>query len=584
MSIAIVACPKCNTLLLNDTVQCHRCRHFLRPEQAGHFRDSTLPTDAAVQEDLDTCKQCGETYRKGLVRCWSCGAFTRPEIEESYYRLLRGHARSLTLADQHHELREISAEEARASYQLDDEKSRNQPSRPQPSEVAALDEDFELAGDISLRDEESFPPLLAPETAPETADDPQDMFGEIKMPDGTQVSESTESENGSLAPEDDQPPPVDEAKTLLDIAKQEETDTQKARKARTSAGSFVVFCPMGCKIRVQERHRGKVGHCPKCQATFMVPMARQTSLSGSIPPESGEGARPATNSDAAAHPSKYPHWIENVHLHRVAPQKLRIKADSLLNEFLAIDVGFDPAGLLLVAYPKAGGMFGGKKVKKIDESRAAVKEHLATKPTLEGLPAAFQQELTRDALAQMSLTQPAPPGSESLFGDIPVFGTGRIAVRLPKFDDKTVAYLSFSLSQFREFSRLVGDVLEIGAFGVGCGIPLQDEYQTAYCQVSQAGVKELQRLDYYQKDPTFPLEVAGYRCKVCSAVISESARAAQNLGGANGKAIAKAKCPKCTKPLGNQPLYLLASSGAASPAVEPPPAGEESESAAPALD
>src|SRR5262245_33248945 len=149
MSISIVSCPKCHTFLLSDTAQCHRCRYVINPTQAAQFRDSSLPSDAGFQQDTERCRQCGETYRKGLVRCWSCGAFTRPEIEDAYYRLLQGHAHAVNTAGQHYELPEISAEEIRRQYQAED-KARQPAATP---EIAAMDEDFELAGDLHLLEE-----------------------------------------------------------------------------------------------------------------------------------------------------------------------------------------------------------------------------------------------------------------------------------------------------------------------------------------------------------------------------------------------------------------------------------------------
>jgi hypothetical protein len=45
------------------------------------------------------------------------------------------------------------------------------------------------------------------------------------------------------------------------------------------------------------------------------------------------------------------------------------------------------------------------------------------------------------------------------------------------------------------------------------------------------------------------------------------------LGGANGKGIAKAKCPKCTQKMGNQPLYQLPETSVeTSAATQPEPA------------
>ena len=86
-------------------------------------------------------------------------------------------------------------------------------------------------------------------------------------------------------------------------------------------------------------------------------------------------------------------------------------------------------------------------------------------------------------------------------------------------------------------------------------------------------MKELNQLNYYQADPTFTLEVTGWRCAGCKIVVSEAARAEAKLGGANGKGIAKAKCPKCTQKMGNQPLYQLPEKSVeTSPATQPEPA------------
>jgi hypothetical protein len=41
--------------------------------------------------------------------------------------------------------------------------------------------------------------------------------------------------------------------------------------------------------------------------------------------------------------------------------------------------------------------------------------------------------------------------------------------------------------------------------------------------------------------------------------VSEAGRAKENLGGKGGKAIAKAKCPKCTNKFGGQKLFTLPS-------------------------
>jgi hypothetical protein len=68
----------------------------------------------------------------------------------------------------------------------------------------------------------------------------------------------------------------------------------------------------------------------------------------------------------------------------------------------------------------------------------------------------------------------------------------------------------------------------------------------------------LQALEYYQKDPGFKLQTSGWRCGGCGLVVSEDGRKKEKIGGLNGKGIAKAKCPKCGKKFGNNPLYEVA--------------------------
>src|SRR5262245_53219044 len=148
MSISIAACPKCGTFLLSDTAQCHRCRHVIHPDQASNYRDSSLPTDAAIQQDMERCRQCREACRKGLVRCWSCGAFTRPEIEAAYYRLLQGHQQ--TPSKQRYELPELSIQEVRQQFWAEEDLQRGGTRPAMTAEYMAVDDDFELTGSFSL--------------------------------------------------------------------------------------------------------------------------------------------------------------------------------------------------------------------------------------------------------------------------------------------------------------------------------------------------------------------------------------------------------------------------------------------------
>ncbi|MCA9060927.1 MAG: hypothetical protein KDA85_20585, partial [Planctomycetaceae bacterium] len=78
----------------------------------------------------------------------------------------------------------------------------------------------------------------------------------------------------------------------------------------------------------------------------------------------------------------------------------------------------------------------------------------------------------------------------------------------------------------------------------------------------QSKVESVREVQWYQNDPAFELELTGYRCTACRTVVSEEGRAKNKLGGANGKGIAKAKCPKCSAKFGGDPQYRISRSPA----------------------
>ena len=67
----------------------------------------------------------------------------------------------------------------------------------------------------------------------------------------------------------------------------------------------------------------------------------------------------------------------------------------------------------------------------------------------------------------------------------------------------------------------------------------------------------LENIDFYKGDPGFKLKVIGYKCAGCGLVVSEDSREKEKIGGKDAKKIAKAACPKCKKPFGNLPQYVL---------------------------
>lgn len=577
MAIQIINCPACGTFLLDDTAGCHACGHVLRAHEIGAAAPTALPTDQAVDDDMEICATCGESCRKGLVRCWNCGSFTRPEIEAAYRQ--RSDSSSV-VGDRDFDLPELDA----SMVTEEDSMQRRSPSTPEDLLAAppmAREEDdgmddFELSEDVTLSESDdsafdlsdtfqlqadapaestgySLGPVPDVPTAPATPAAEMDTIPLLSNPaaaeEGNPFATGAPAQTPAKA-ETPAPTPEDE---LLKIAADEEAEISQVKKGMRSKNSFVVFCPQGHRIRVREKFRGKTGKCPKCMSVFIVPQK-----SSPKPEKKTDVEIPVAGAAGAAPTGRYARWLDDVHLHQVIPEKLKIKADSLLNEFQGVDLGFSAEEILLVTLVTSAGLFG-SVAKKKPTVRAAMLEYFQkADASPDSAPVATKRVMSRDTLGQLLLVQPVPTGMESLFGSIPVFGTGRIAVRLPRLpDEKATPYLSFTLSEFRAFSQALQTVCGIEAFGTNSEIPLSDTYQTFKCHYSENPVRALQHLDYYQKDPAIKLEISGWKCGTCGLIVSEDARKKEKIGGLNGKGIAKAKCPKCSQKFGSNPMYVI---------------------------
>ncbi len=250
-----------------------------------------------------------------------------------------------------------------------------------------------------------------------------------------------------------------------------------------------------------------------------------------------------------------------------------------------MDFAFAPDGLLIASLPspKKSGLFGGGAKGGGDpreEARQALLAHFRAGKSIDDAPVAEKHWFPSDNVAEMRVIQPTASLTESLFAGIPVFGTGKIAMQLPVLSAGTQPRIaSFYLSKFREFVEIIGSLYAMADFGRNLGIPLADSHTACKCHYSDVPIQALDHVEFYQADPEMNLVVAGWKCEGCSLAISEDARKKEKLGGKDGKGMAKQKCPKCQKKMGNHPLYSLAEKAAA-----PSLSGDESaESASPPL-
>ena len=373
---------------------------------------------------------------------------------------------------------------------------------------------------------------------------------------------AADGESGAGGAGDTSHPVAASGDALLDIAmrEEEEGDTRRRKGASsvtrggaraTAKTGFIVFCPNGHPIEVQERHRGKSGRCPKCQSPFHVPQQNWDPAQGG---EAAEGENEEEQVELL-----YLEWFDDVRMHQVDPGSLKLKVDSLAAKFETVDLGFSADNLLLVKLAKGGGLFGGGAAKKVPEIREQVRSHLEDVRSTDGLPAYEFVSLPGEMCESLRVVQPAPYAHESMFAGIEVFGVGRIAVRLPEdSESKTIDFLSFSLSEFRRLSQRLEELFEISAFGADVGVPLKDTLNELTCHYNEeTTMMVVDHVAYYEADEAYEVTRVGCRCEGCGLIVSEDARKKEKIGGKTGKGLAKAVCPKCKRRFGDNPLFEM---------------------------
>lgn len=593
MDVAIKDCPACGAAVLGDSTHCMACGKPLAADApktvvptGGVLRDMT---EAAATEQ--PCPRCGSTMPKFVIRCRDCGAFMDPAVEAAQ------RAKKSSLVHGRTWTRGIEAAGGAAV---------SEPSAaPLPDATESSDDDFEFSSDVPLVEEAPLADAAVGESSFEAGEDdfefdgvvteeysiadaPQEILEDPNAPvEQTYEAEPTEALAEEIAEPVGEAAPAAEAEAtspeqpagtasaahseatggdaLLAVAMAEEAEAAKRqtlgagrrrlRKPGTATGeTFVIYCPNGHRVQVQEKHRGKTGRCPNCKAPFFVPGAPKTAAPAA---EASEGTESGTVAPTASN-TGYERWILDVKLHRVNPLKLKLKPDSLVAEYDTADIGLAKDHLLLAAVFSGGGAFRGmSEPKKKPVTRQAMLEFLAEGHGLEGIPVDRHAQLTAEQAPQWKLVQPVPPGEESLFADVPVFGVGRIAVRIPSASEGNERwYVSFSLSQFREFSRMLSEIFQIADFGAAAGIPLTDNMSEATCHYSEAKLRYLpdDKLPYYRADTALTLDVIGWKCQGCGIVVSEDSRKKEKIGS---KSPGKSLCPKCKRKFGDQPLHAV---------------------------
>lgn len=565
MSTVIRNCPGCQSLILSDTDQCPECGHVFyqrRPTPAAVVQQTPAPSSSRGSEVREACPHCGEMVRAGLVRCWSCNGFMRADIAKKYH--------DLTTNPQPIIYSTIPPEQ----------RSDFLPPRAGMSGGGAEDADeFTLADDLVPGAGSTAFATAAPAVAQvpdaesgkspaaDGPDKPQTVTG--KGPAGAADStagaaglKSANQKTPTAAASDsvDAPKPTTTARPekpapddLLAIALQEQRDDRRRRNERQAERQkrqVLVPCSCGAWLRVHEDFAGRVVRCRQCRNPIQIPEIRRKVV------EKKED-KPVVQINVT--------WISDVWFHVVAPGAVTLKPGSAATQHTVADLALTSDALHIVSF--SGGekkkksllSFGsGSKPGDLSGIRRQVREQVSATGQFQGLADCEVRSIPADQIPVLKLVQPIVKVHESMFAGVPIFGEGRIAVFLPvETEPGQQAYCSFPLSAWRNFSLGLKELFSVVLPAAENGVPEAEKHETLSCFVNQSKVEAIKSLIYYQQDPAFELELSGYRCRACGAAVSEEGRKKNKLGGANGKAIAKAKCPKCGGKMGEDPLYRI---------------------------
>ncbi|HEY2250223.1 MAG TPA: zinc ribbon domain-containing protein [Planctomycetaceae bacterium] len=616
MEVSIAECPACGATVMGDEQVCSGCGKQLPNASTPSHSSRTLVTPTE-----EACPRCGAKVPRGVLRCRDCGSYMSPEVEaaamaQQASRMyatggssggLRGGGAGFGSSAYNQATSPASSSFAEVADDADfdlvpnldlvDMRLRDVEEDASARHSSGDEDDFEM-GDGSAADDYEVDGGAGPSTAVEepvaragsepaggaqaggtkvSGEGAAEAIPDLEELGGTAQATPSTTAGRSGPPVPDVPHSVQTGgDALLDAALAEQAEAEKRakygrRRPRRTAitglapDRILIFCPKGHRIQVQEKHRGRTGRCPNCKALFFVPLPETGQTGGqaggdpAAPASAAAGDASAASANGAPTPSGYVKWITDVRLHRVNPAKLKLVPGSLEADYQTVDLGASSENLLIAVVFSGSGPFRGmQEPKKKPATRQAMLEHLAAKKPVDELPVTGKFLLTPDLLAQLKIVQPSVPGEESLFADVPVFGTGRIAVRVAPADGPNErAYLSFTLSQFREFSHLLSESYGLADYGAGTSIPLVDNLTEATCHYSEAVMHPLspERLEYYRADPAIKLAVLGRRCEKCGLVVSEDSRKKEKIGGASDASVAKAKCPKCKAKFGNITLY-----------------------------
>ena len=545
----------------------------------------------------DQCPSCGAMVRRGMVRCWSCGEFMRQDIAAAYQRMQQKQpAVEFRPLPEQTSSRTVEAQSSSATKPAGGNADFEMPG----ATFSPGGDDFELGAEFAPVAADSRSVSAAPDFTARGRDIAEPVATPAAQPASEVLKPASESKPASETKSAGEAKPVGDGAAkpaaaseapgprataggdetahseatagdaLLQVALQEEAESQKRGRGRAGRhdwdaaivqGGWMITCPCPARarIKIKEQHRGRTGKCPNpnCGSVFTIPsdlpMPDAAPAAATDAPASGYPADPADKA------GNYTHWLRDVRLHAVKPAKAKRKPGGHEKDFQPADIGFSAAaGLLVMSLTVKSTSMVSLSKKKPEQVRDELLADLRAGKPVADLAAESKFVFPADTLGKLIVEYPPAYEHESTFAGIPVFGEGRVAVKLPPGPaPDELHFVSLTLSQYRRLNELLGGLFEVEGLGLGCPIPTDDETVSLVCHYSENPLTILRQPVFHQADPAIELEAVGYRCESCGLIVSEESRKKEKIGGLDGKKLSSAKCPKCKGKFGNTPLYAI---------------------------
>ncbi len=390
-------------------------------------------------------------------------------------------------------------------------------------------------------------------TAPAPDTDHSTPAAEIK--EVAEASEAPANENAASEQAAVEPADSPDKKDLnsedflgLALSEAKETQQRKRRKLEQSRRRrILVPCSTcGAWIRVHQDQAGRTVRCQKCKTPFVVPQIKKKEK-----PQGDKTKAAGFTVD----------WLEDVSMHVVNPTDIVLKPGSLEKDTQPADITFHDGQMHVIKFapPEKKGLFGkANDQTSVSGQRKQIREAIGRAGNIDSIPVGECFLVAAAQASNLKLVQPVAEAHASMFAGVPVFGTGKIAVYLPIAQaDNQQIFLSLTLTQCRQLAAELKQHFQIDLQLAENGVPATEQKDMLKCKLLEVPVEAIRNIEYYENDSAFELEMTGYRCGTCQAVISEEGRLRKKLGGAAGKGIAKAKCPSCAAKMGNHKTYRI---------------------------